>query len=263
MSFADKLTERYKEINSLLCVGLDPRMEDLSFSSDDPTAEEITEQLLDFVKRIVDATSDITLAYKANAAFFESFGLGGYMALSSVRDCIPDDIPFILDAKRGDIADTAVAYATAVFDKLRASAVTVNGYLGSDGVLPFAENPEHGVFVLCKTSNASAGEIQDVVYLQQARLAAQWNAKGNIGLVVGATRPLDIHLVRESCRRMWILAPGIGAQGGSLRDTLLAGYTKFGGILINVSRGISRADDPRRVAVGYVTEMRKILDKTE
>jgi uridine monophosphate synthetase len=268
MSFAEKLTERYNRINSLLCVGLDPRPADLSFTVDSPNPRIIAIKILAFVKKIINSTQDLALAYKANSAFFEQFGIGGHIALASLRGYIPTDIPFILDAKRGDIADTADAYATAVFEQIHADAVTVNGYLGSDGVLPFAYYPEHGVFVLCRTSNPSAGEIQDLdavvpVYIRQAGLARKWNTVNNIGLVVGANCPQEMENVRRTCPDMWILAPGVGAQGGYIEQALRAGYTDFGGILINVGRGISNAKYPREAALGYVQQMREIIRDLE
>ncbi len=262
MTFAQKLAERYSKINSLLCVGLDPRPEDLG--SGRITVDELTS----YVTYIISETRDYALAYKANVAFFEQYGLDGYEALSGIKKLIPDDIPFILDAKRGDIGDTAQAYVKAVFDQLCADAVTISGYLGSDSIKPFAVNPEHGVFVLCRTSNPSGGEIQNLlladgnrVYEKQAELAKELNTGGNIGLVVGATCPKELAVVRKRCPDMWILTPGIGTQGGDLEETLRAGYTKNGGLLINVSRGISGAEFPGEEARDYVTEMRQIIKK--
>ncbi len=261
MTFAQKLAERYSKMNSLLCVGLDPRPEDLG-------PGRISDELTNYLAYIIHETKDHALVYKANAAFFEQYGLDGYKALSSIKNLIPKDIPFILDAKRGDIGDTVQAYVKAVFDQVCADAVTVSGYLGSDSIKPFAVNPEHGVFVLCRTSNPSGGEIQDLlladgsrVYEKQAELARELNTAGNIGLVVGATCPDELAKVRKQCPDMWILTPGIGTQGGDIEEILRAGYTKNGGVLINVSRGISGAERPGEAARNYVIEMRRIIKK--
>jgi uridine monophosphate synthetase len=257
MSFIKRLETRVREINSLLCVGLDPHLEDLP----SPTAGAAR----DFCLRLIDATSEIAAAYKPNAAFFEAFGAGGFAVLKEVIAAIPDGIPVILDAKRGDIASTAQAYARAAFRLLGADAVTVNPYLGYDALEPFLSDPRHGVFLLCKTSNPGAGDLQDLtiavsaevwrappdqmVYERVAWLAQSWNSNNNLGLVVGATQPVSLVKVRAAAPDLWILAPGIGAQGGDLSATLRSGLRRDRlGLLLPVSRGISRADDPRRAA---------------
>jgi uridine monophosphate synthetase len=169
-------------------------------------------------------------------------------------------LPVILDAKRGDIASTADAYATSAFESLGAHCITLNPYLGKDSVEPFLRNSEKGVFLLCKTSNAGSGDLQDLMvmekngqatplYIHVAKLARQWNEKNNVGIVVGATHPQIMSEIRQAAPDLWFLAPGIGAQGGELESALKAGLRKDGkGLLLPVSRGISRAKNPRQAA---------------
>ncbi len=250
------LLERHVQVcHSLLCVGLDPHPSDLPA----PTAK----AALDFCLRLVKETSGYAAAYKPNAAFFEIFGAEGWTALRLVIEAIAEEshrtgsvIPVILDAKRGDIAATAEAYAKSAFEKLGAHGITLSPYLGKDSVDPFVANPEKGVFLLCRTSNPGARELQEIVltngltlYEHIAEVAQTWNSKGNVGLVVGATQPEALARVRALAPDLWLLAPGIGAQGGDLEKALSAGLRADGlGMLIPVSRGISRAKDRAKAA---------------
>ena len=166
-------------------------------------------------------------------------------------------IPVILDAKRGDIASTAEAYASSAFGNLGADGITLSPYLGRDSIEPFIMDQEKGVFLLCKTSNPGSGDLQDLMvskddkgsslflYEYVARLAQQWNIKNNIGLVVGATFPGTLARVRAAAPSLWFLVPGVGAQGGDLETALKAGLRQDGkGMLINVSRSIAARSDP-------------------
>jgi len=245
MGFYEKLKATIERNDSLLCVGLDPRPEHIPGGS-----------VLDFNKRIIDATHDLVCAYKPNFAFYEALGLTGLEALQRTIAYVPDDIPVILDAKRSDIGSTAEAYARAAFEVWGADAVTVNPYLGRDGVAPFVAYADRGVFLLCHTSNPGANDLQtlpvhgDPLYLAVARRAREWDTHGNLGLVVGATFPDALRAVRELAPQMWILLPGIGAQGGDLRAALVAGLNAGGrGVIVNVSRGVIFADDPRTAAM--------------
>lgn len=248
MSFFQRLERRVREANSLLCIGLDPHPADLR--------EQSGEAARDFCLNMIDRTADLAAAYKPNAAFFEVHGPQGTQALMDVIAYVPEGIPVILDAKRGDIASTAQAYARAAFETLNADAITINPYLGYDAVEPFIGESEKGVFLLCKTSNPGAADLQDLnlisslhLYEQVARLAQEWNRLDNIGLVVGATQPAALARVRSLAPDLWFLAPGVGAQGGDLAAALGAGVRADGlGMLIPVSRGISRASDPYAAA---------------
>ncbi len=259
MNFFELLERRAREIDSLLCVGLDPRSADAASAR----AE---------CFRLIEATAKFALAFKPNAAFFEALGPAGLAVLKEVIAHVPQGIPVILDAKRGDIADTAEAYARSVFDELGAHALTVNPYLGGEALWPFLAQPDRGAFVLCKTSNPGADEFQalhvlprddgpaanasalssvsSLLYETVARHAQQWNAAGgNVGLVVGATDPQALARVRSVAPNLWFLVPGIGAQGGDLQAALRAGLRPDSlGLIINVSRQIARAVDSRAEA---------------
>lgn len=254
-SFFSFLEKRVDDSSSLLCVGLDPHIPDLK----QPTAA----SALDFCLTLVKQTAPYAAAFKPNAAFFEIFGAEGWIALKQVTEAIQEEsirlgsmIPVILDAKRGDIASTAEAYARSAFENLGVHCITLNPYLGKDSIDPFIQNQEKGVFLLCKTSNPGSGDLQNLrlengitLYEHVAKLAQAWNTKNNIGLVVGATHPEALSSVRVAAPDLWFLAPGVGAQGGELESALKAGLRKDGkGILIPISRGVSRAKDPRRAA---------------
>src|SRR5688572_8357272 len=250
-SFFSFLEKRVDDCSSLLCVGLDPHIPDLK----EPSAASALDFCLDLVKQ----TASYAAAFKPNAAFFEIFGAEGWTALKQVIEAIQEEsyrrgsmIPVVLDAKRGDIASTAEAYATSAFENLGAHCITLSPYLGKDSIEPFIQNSEKGVFLLCKTSNLGSGDLQDIVlsdgellYEHVAKLAQQWNTKNNIGLVVGATHIDAMKRVRAIAPDLWFLAPGVGTQGGDLESALKAGLRKDGkGMLIPISRGISRAVKP-------------------
>jgi uridine monophosphate synthetase len=239
---------------------LDPHPDDLKLPSADCAR--------DFCFTLIENTLDIAAAYKPNIAFFEAFGPAGITVLQEVIATVGGDIPVILDAKRGDIASSAEAYVRSAFKILGANAITINPYLGFDSFEPFLADPEHGVFLLCKTSNPGACDLQDLslqetrknelgeekllVYEKVALLANSWNTKDNIGLVVGATQPEALRRVRRLAPDLWILAPGVGAQGGDLSATMEAGIRMDGmGLLVPVSRGISRSSDPHKAAEDF------------
>jgi uridine monophosphate synthetase len=254
-TFFSLLERRVDDSSSLLCVGLDPHTDDLP----SPTAA----AALDFCLKLVKQTAPYAAAFKPNAAFFEALGAEGWTALKQVIQAIRAEsdrfgsmIPVILDAKRGDIASTAEAYAGSAFVNLGAHSITLNPYLGKDSIEPFIQDQEKGVFLLCKTSNPGAGDLQDLalasgepLYIRVAKLAQEWNTRNNIGLVVGATYPETLARVRQAAPDLWFLAPGIGTQGGDLESALKAGLRADGrGMLVNASRGISRAKDPKQAA---------------
>ena len=259
--FFVRLHERAREANSLLCVGLDPHPELLPENS--------AQAAYSFCCQIIEATADLACSFKPNSAFFEALGPDGMEALGKVIQAIPEGIPVVLDAKRGDIASTARAYATAVFDVLKAGAVTVSPYLGWDSLEPMLEDGQHGIFMLCKTSNPSADEIQaqrveggEPLYVQLARRAAIWNLPDQVGLVVGATDPQAMAAVRAAAPDLWILAPGVGAQGGDLEMAIKAGLRSDGyGLLIPVSRGIAKAHNQRNEALRLRDEINEVRSR--
>ena len=291
-SFFSFLEKRVDDCSSLLCVGLDPHVNDLK----EPSAS----SALDFCLNLVKQTARYAAAFKPNAAFFEVFGAEGWTALKQVIEAINEEsnrfgsrIPIILDAKRGDISSTAEAYAKSAFEMLGVDCITLSPYLGKDSIEPFLHTREKGVFLLCKTSNPGSGDLQDLMvtidnrpqtmdtksssivhgplsiplYEHVAKLAQAWNTENNIGLVVGATHLEATKRVREIAPDLWFLAPGIGAQGGELESALRAGLRKDGkGMLIPISRGISRAEDPGKAAAELrdsILEMRMSITRSE
>lgn len=246
MNFGEKLASATRKNKSLLCVGLDP----------DPERLPEGVGILDFNKAIIDATSDLVCAYKLNFAFYEVLEAAGLDALRQTVKHIPDGIPVIADAKRGDIGNTAKVYARAIFDNLNFDAATVNPYLGFDSIEPFTSYRDKGVFILCRTSNPGAVEFQSLrceaapppgagteasrpLFELVALKAGQWNTSGNIGLVVGATYPEELRLIRSQHPDMLLLIPGIGAQGGDLASAVRYGASAQGDrIILNSSRQI-------------------------
>ncbi len=256
MNFFDSLTARVRQIDSLLCIGLDPRAGSAAAARDD-------------CLRLIEATTPFAAAFKPNAAFFEALGPQGWAALREVIARVPPGIPVILDAKRGDIADTAQAYARSAFDELGAQAITASPYLGGESLTPFLNRPECGVFVLCKTSNPGADELQSLAVLRAihelplplyeyvAQRAQTWSRHDNVGLVVGATDPAALERVRAVAPGLWFLVPGVGAQGGDLAAALRAGLRADGlGMLINVSRAVAAAPDAAQAARQWRDEIR-------
>lgn len=259
MKFIDKLLDASKKNKSWLCIGLDPDPELM------PEAD-----VLQFNKAIIEATSDLVCAYKPNLAFYEALGTEGFAILEKTIGHVPHDIPVIGDAKRGDIGNTASAYARALFSVLAFDAATVNPYLGFDSIEPFISYHDKGVFILCRTSNKGAADFQDLctdglpLYETVAKKAQQWNIYGNIGLVVGATYPEELKRVRTICPEMPLLIPGIGTQGGDLPSAVSYGVDAQGEkAIINVSRQIlyaSREKDFAQTARSVAERIRNQIN---
>jgi len=262
MGFFDLLKSRIDAIDSILCVGLDPHVKQLP----QPTAAAAEQHSLE----LIHATAEYAACYKPNAAFFEVFGQEGMAALKRVVTAAKETgAPVLLDAKRGDIGTTSDAYAASAFDELGADAITLSPYMGWDSLAPFVD-PAHGygdkcgAFVLCKTSNPSSADVQTLplaeggkcLFEKVASLAVPgqgWNKFGNVGLVVGATDSMAMESVRKTNPTGWILAPGIGAQGGDLEAVCWRAITGDGyGLLLPISRGISAAAEPQKAAKDYV-----------
>lgn len=263
-TFRDKLIEVSRRNQSLLCVGLDP----------DPSLLRGT-PVVTFLQAIIEATQDIVCAYKPNLAFFEAMGTGGMLTLMEALRGVPVHVPVIADAKRSDIASTSRFYARALFEEYDFDAATVNPYLGGDSVEPFLEYGDKGVFVLCRTSNPGAEDIQNLrlsdgrpLFEAVAELANRWNTQGNVGLVVGATWPAELERIRAICPELPILLPGVGAQGADLGSAMGAGLdAEGGGVIISSSRQVlyaSSGDDfaeaARKVALGLRDEMNRQRD---
>jgi orotidine-5'-phosphate decarboxylase len=259
MKFIDKLLNIAGKNKSLLCIGLDPDPELM------PGVD-----VLQFNKAIIDATRDLVCAYKPNLAFYEALGTEGLAILERTIKYVPGDIPVIGDAKRGDIGNTARAYARALFSVFGFDAATVNPYLGFDSIEPFVSYQDKGVFVLCRTSNQGALDFQDLntdgrpLYEAVAHKASEWNTHGNIGLVVGATYPEELKRVRSICPEMCLLIPGVGAQGGDLASAVNYGVDARGEkAIINVSRQVlyaSGEEDFARAARAAAEKLRKEIN---
>ncbi len=263
-SFVDKLTGAIERHHSLLCLGLDPDPRRFPDHFRQPVE---ADSLLAWGTALIEASADLVCCYKPNIAFYEQYGPAGLEALRRTIAAIPGDVPVLLDAKRGDIDSTAAAYARAAFEIFGADAVTISPYLGRDGVAPFLAYPGKMAFVLCYTSNPSAREIQEFgpagepLFEHVVRQAHQWGSPTQIGFVVGATQPRALVRLRQltSGQSHWVLAPGVGAQGGDLAATLAAGLDQNGqGLIIPVSRSVIYAPDPRAALL----ELRETVNRT-
>ena len=244
----------------MLCVGLDPVIDKIPDSARPSVGHGgPRESIVAFNRAIIDATHDLVCAYKPNSAFYEAHGDEGFAALREtifyIREVAPG-VPVILDAKRGDIGNTNDGYVGAAFGYLSADAITVHPYLGKDALQPLLDHAEKGIIVLCRTSNAGAGEFQDLqidgeplYQIVAKRVASDWNTNGNCGLVVGATYPEELRAVREIAEDMPILIPGIGAQNGDLTACVKAGKDKKGaGMIIAASRAVIYASSGKDFA---------------
>lgn len=275
MSFQEKLDTIVKKNKSLVCVGLDSDINKLSAGGKVYPISTPTEQylsLLSFNKTIIEATHDLVCSYKLNTAFYESIGHEGVNALKDTCDYLVKkypEIPIIIDAKRADIGNTNKGYVQFVFTYLSGDAVTAHPYLGEEAIRPFLDQKDKGVIVLCRTSNPGAGEFQDLkvgdtpLYkIVAENVAKKWNKNKNCMLVVGATYPDELKEVRKIVGDMTLLVPGIGAQGGDLEATLKAGLnSKKAGLMINSSRGIIFAQNPREEAEKLRNSINKIINK--
>ncbi len=257
-SYLDRLAARSSAVGSVLCLGLDPDPAALpsGFSPDLRGVEA-------FARLVLEAAGPYAAAVKPNLAFFEAFGAAGMAALERLRAAVPADLPVVADAKRGDIGSTAARQAVALFDRLGADAVTASPFLGSEAIAPLLARTDRFAYLLCRTSNPGAGELQDLivaadpaigapaepVWARVARRAVGWGPGGTVGLVVGATAPAELAAIRAIAPGLAMLVPGVGAQGGEIEPVLAdgratrppAGGRPGGGLLVNVSRGIAGA----------------------
>lgn len=256
--YLQRLAARTAATRTVLCVGVDPDPGALP-AGFAPTLQGIEA----FSRMIVEASLPYAAAVKPNLAFFEAHGSAGVAALERLRAMVPHHVPFIVDAKRGDIGSTAARQAVALYDALGADAVTVNPYLGAEAIAPLIERGDRFAYVLCRTSNPGAGELQGLLvapdpdaghpaeplWARVARLVATWGPGGTVGLVVGATAPSEMASIRALAPGLAFLVPGVGAQGGEVAPALVHGPATAppaaggtgGGLLVNVSRGIARA----------------------
>lgn len=257
-SYLGRLAARSAATGTVLCLGIDPDPDALpdGFSRD-------LRGLEAFARLLLEVAGPLAAAVKPNLAFFEAFGSEGIAALERLRAAIPGDLPVVIDAKRGDIGSTAARQAAALYDGLGADAITVSPYLGGEAIGPLIARQDRFAYVLCRTSNPGAGELQDLVvaadeslgapseplWARVARRAQGWGPGATVGLVVGATAPAELAAIRRLAPGLAFLVPGVGAQGGDEAAVLAdgrataapAGTRPGGGLLVNVSRGIAAA----------------------
>lgn len=245
-TFTGRLWREAENKQSWVCLGLDLDLQRLP----DNLARS-TDGAREFLCEVVDACADAAVAFKPNVPFYLALGPDGLQLLRDVRDAIGNRALLIADNKVGDVSDTSDRYASLLFDYLDADAITFNPWGGRDAIQPLIERPDRGAFAWLRSSNPGADDLQGLetahgepVYLQLARQLAEWNQRGNLGAVVGATRPADVASVRELIPGMPILAPGVGAQGGALEATVRAGFGSApGGVLVNAGRSALWASD--------------------
>lgn len=251
-----KYEARAQAVDSLLCIGLDSDYERLPYNLRNSANPQFG-----FNRWIIEQTHPFAAAYKPNMAFYEARGDAGLRDLKLTLDYLHEHHPDILticDAKRADIGSTNNGYASAIFDWLGFDAVTLQPYLGGDALQPFLEREDKACIILCRTSNPGSGEFQNIELaagnkplwqLVAEQVRDHWNRNGNCMLVVGATYPEEVRLVRQITGDMTLLVPGIGAQGGNIEQTVRAGLnSQKRGLIINSSRGILFAEDPARAA---------------
>jgi len=235
-----ELINQIKKKKSFLCIGLDTDIKKIPaylLELDDP--------IFEFNKQIIDATKELCVAYKPNIAFYESMGVSGWNSLQKTLDYIPKDIFTIADAKRGDIGNTSSMYARAFFENMNFDSVTVAPYMGSDSVTPFLEFKDKWAIVLALTSNKGGLDFQKIegetgkqLFKQVLETSKEWGTDENMMYVVGATRAEELLEIRAIVPNYFLLVPGVGAQGGKLKDVAKYGLNKDCGLLVNSSRGI-------------------------
>lgn len=272
MNYND-IVKTIRSKQSFLCVGLDSDHHKI------PSVLDASRQpVLEFNKRIIDATHDLAVAYKINTAFYEAMGAEGWDILGHTIQYIRTTYPeifIIADAKRGDIGNTSRKYAEAFFHKLNAHAITVAPYMGSDSVGPFLEYKDKWVILLALTSNAGADNFQYIAGNDSKRLfenviiqSREWGTHENMMYVVGATRAEQLKEIRDIAPQNFLLIPGVGAQGGTLKDVVKHGMNKHCGLLVNSSRSIIFASDDasfdkaaRKNAMEIQQEMKQYLQE--
>jgi orotidine-5'-phosphate decarboxylase len=247
-SFTQCLGLRWRSSDSMLCVGLDPDLSRLPLH-----LRHKADGIAVFCKAIVDATARYACAFKPQIAYFSDCRAESQLeeVIRYIHERYPG-IPVILDAKRGDIGSTAEHYAREAFERYRADAVTASPFMGFDSLQPYLSYTGKGLIVLCRTSNPGGSDLQSLrlesgeqLFERIASLAAgPWNANGQLGLVVGATFPEELSRVRRIAPDLPLLVPGIGAQGGDIRATVLGGRDAAGyGLIFSSSRAILYASD--------------------
>jgi orotidine-5'-phosphate decarboxylase len=255
-----ELIAQIKQKQSFLCIGLDTDINKIPshlLSLEDPVFE--------FNKQIIDATKDLCVAYKPNIAFYESLGLSGWKSLEKTLNYIPENIFTIADAKRGDIGNTSNMYAKAFFENMHFDSITVAPYMGKDSVMPFLDYKNKWAIVLALTSNKGGLDFQKIeskegnlLFEQVLETSSKWGTSENMMYVIGATRVEELSRIRKIIPNHFLLVPGVGAQGGSLKEVAKYTMNKDCGLLVNSSRGIIYAGSKKDFAEKAQAEAKKL-----
>lgn len=266
-----QLVQQIKEKRSFLCVGLDTDIIKIP-----KHLQSHSNAMFEFNKAIIDATKDHCVAYKINTAFYEALGLKGWEAMEQTVNYIPSTHFKIADAKRGDIGNTSSQYAKAFFETLNFDSVTVAPYMGEDSIRPFMEYENKFVIVLGLTSNRGARDFElqkmgdQFLYEKVISKVAEWGTPENLMFVVGATQTEELSNIRKIIPDHFLLVPGVGAQGGSLKEVSEYGMNRDCGLLVNASRAIifasgkeDFAEQAKLVAKGYQIEMSNYINHFE
>ena len=262
-TFLSKLQTVQQNSDSLLCVGLDTDIKKIPVH-----LQSKKNGVLEFNKQIIEATKDFACSYKINFAFYEALAKDGWTIIEKTRALIPSNIITIADAKRGDIGNSSSYYANAILNEMEFDSITVAPYMGKDSVAPFLFSEEKGAFLLALTSNEGAKNFQYLkvgarrVFEEVIRISLKWNTKKNLGFVVGATKAQDMKSVRKLAPNVPLLIPGIGAQGGDLKNTIQYGCDKNGfNAIINASRSILYASNGNDFAEAARREAEKLRNE--
>lgn len=255
------LFQAIRSKRSFLCVGLDPDQDKMP-----PHILETEDPVFEFNKAIIEATAPYCVAYKPNLAFYEAMGPAGWESLRKTLEIIPDGIFTIADAKRGDIGNTSRLYARTFFETYHFDSVTVAPYMGADSVTPFLDFKDKWVILLALTSNQGSHDFQHIesrvtsteLYKQVLKTASQWGSEDNLMFVVGATQAEKLQEIRAIVPNHFLLVPGVGAQGGSLKEVSEYGMNNSCGLLVNSSRGIIYASRGKDFAEAAGTEAKKL-----
>jgi orotidine-5'-phosphate decarboxylase len=262
MTFIEKLETIQEQNDTLLCVGLDTDPAKIPAAlRDRPDAQ------LEFNKRIIDATQDLVCAYKINFAFYEAYGARGWETIVETVKHVPQSIVTIADAKRGDIGNSSSYYSQAILKDMRFDSVTVAPYMGRDSVEPFLFSEKKGVFLLALTSNEGARDFQMLktgrgrLFEEVIKRSLKWNEKKNLGYVVGATKASELKAVRAMAPNVPLLIPGVGAQGGDLKNVVRYGCDKNGKLaVVNASRSVLYASNQSDFAAASRHEAARLRD---
>ena len=263
MVFLNKLRAIQRTKNTLLCIGLDTDSAKLP-----EFLKTYANPQFEFNKRIIAATKDLVCAFKINSAFYEAEGERGWSAMRQTVSELPASVISIADAKRGDIGNSSEQYARIFVEEFKFDSITVNPYMGKDSVEPFLRSPEQCAFILALTSNPGSKDFQRLkvgkkfLYEKIVETAMKWSVKKNIGFVAGATKPKELRSIRKLAPTAPLLIPGIGTQGGSVKEAVQYGCDKNGEMaIINVSRSILYASGGDDFAESARNEAIKIRDE--